>query len=53
MAERDLLPASIRSGANFNVYPQFFSDRRPCCLTEGLLHGVYKEIIDTTPITQI
>ena len=23
MDERDLLPASIRSGANFNVYPQF------------------------------
>ena len=23
MNERDLLPASIRSGANFNVYPQF------------------------------
>ena len=23
MEERDLLPASIRSGANFNVYPQF------------------------------
>ena len=23
MDERDLLPASIRSGANFNEYPQF------------------------------
>ena len=23
MGERDLLPASIRSGANFNLYPQF------------------------------
>ena len=23
MDERDLLPASIRSGANFNVYPQY------------------------------
>ena len=23
MDERDPLPASIRSGANFNVYPQF------------------------------
>ena len=23
MDESDLLPASIRSGANFNVYPQF------------------------------
>ena len=24
MGERDLLPASIQSGANFNVYPQFY-----------------------------
>ena len=23
MDERDLLPVSIRSGANFNVYPQY------------------------------
>ena len=47
MDETDLLPASIRSGANFNVYPQY------SCIEDrvALLHSVYKEIIDTMLIT--
>ena len=52
MNERDLLPASIRSGANFNVYPQF-SRIEDCCLTERLLHSVYKEIMDVMLITKL
>ena len=51
MDERDLLPASIGSGANFNVFPQFFriedlvASLKDCCrastkrlLTQCLLH---------------
>ena len=54
MDKRGLLPASIRSGANFNVYPECsLIDDRPCCLIEGLLHSVHKEIIDAMLITQI
>ena len=30
-----------------------FSDRRPCCLAKGVMHSVYKEIIDAMLITQI
>ena len=52
MDERDLMPASIRSDADFNVYPQF-SQIEDCCLTEGPLHSVYKDIIDAIFITQI
>ena len=33
--------------------PTIFSDRRPCCLGEGLLQSVYKEITDVMLITQI
>ena len=52
MDERYLLPASIRSGANFYVYPQF-SQIEDCCLVEGLLHSIYKDNIDTIRISQI
>ena len=45
MDERDLLPASIRSGANVNVYPQYsqiedsFASLKDFCAasTKGLL----------------
>ena len=51
MDERDLLPASIRSAANFNVYPQFsriedrvaslkdfYTESTKRLLTQRLLH---------------
>ena len=60
MVERDLLPASIRSGANFNVYPQFclIEDRvaslKDFCtasikrlLTQCLLHKYKSKALDT------
>ena len=53
MYEKDLLPASIRSAANLKCISKIFSDRSPCCLAEGLLESVYKEIIDTILIAQI
>ena len=51
MDEMCLLPASIRSGANFNVYPHFprivFLDRI------ASMKDFNKEIIDAMLITQI
>ena len=55
MDERNLLPASIRSGVNFNVYPQ-------CSWTEDHVASLkdfctvkrfYKEIIDAITTLQI
>ena len=55
MDQRNLLSASNQSGANFGAkyISAIFSERRPCCLVEGLLHSVYKEIIYAMFITQI
>ena len=60
MDERDLLPASIRSGANFNVYAQYsrIEDRvallnnfctvsKKRLLTQGLLHKYKSKAEDT------
>ena len=48
--ERDLLPVSNWSGANFNVYLQYSRIEER---VEGLLHSVYKQIIDAMLITQM
>ena len=53
MDERDLLPASIGSGANHNVYPQFSRIEDRVASLKDFLHSVYKEIIDAMLITQI
>ena len=54
MHESDLLPASKRSRANFNAYPQYSRiAERVALLVEGLLYSVYKENIDAMLITQI
>ena len=46
MDERDPLPASIRSGANFNVYPQFSLIENRVVSLKDILYSVYKEIIN-------
>ena len=53
MDERDLLPASIRSGANFNVYPQFsrIEEDRVASLKD--FRTASTKIIDAMLITQI
>ena len=58
--KRDLLPASIRSGANFNVYPQYSQiedhvvSLKDFCtastkrlLTQCLLHKYKSKALDT------
>ena len=60
MEERNLLPASIRSGANFNVYPQFsrikdriasvkgfYTASTKRLLTQCLLHKYKSKATDT------
>ena len=46
MDERDLLPAFIRSGANFSVYPQFSRIENRDASLKDFLYNVCKEIID-------
>ena len=53
MDERDLLPTSIRSGANFNVYPQFSRTEDRVVSPKDFCTASTKENIDTTLITQI
>ena len=60
MEERDILPASIRSGANFNLYPQFsriedlaaslkdfYTASTKRLLTQCLLHKYKSKATDT------
>ena len=52
MGKRDLLPAYIRSGANFNVYPQFYRiEDRVTSLNDFCTAST--EIIDAMLVTQI
>ena len=53
MEERHLPPAFIRSGANFNVYPQLSRIKDRVASLKDFLHSIYKEIIDARLITQI
>ena len=52
MDEGDLLPASIRSGSNFNVYTQFSRVEDRAASLKNLLRSVYKEITDAMLITE-
>ena len=45
MDERDLLPASIRSGANFHEYPQFSQIEDHVALLKDFCTESKKEII--------
>ena len=45
MDKKDPVPDSIRSGANFNVYPQFSPIENRVASLKDILYSVYKEII--------
>ena len=45
MDERDLLPASIQSGAKFNVYPQYSLIEDHVALLKGFCTGLTKRLL--------